>query len=351
MQKEVDKLSRHGKHSLRAYMKHVLCKQLIKGKILTKRSKGHTYQNQHGNKRYDAIWSYNSLKTLKSSANRVATILMENNINQVKDIDQEAIKMLILKEKEQNLGIGTIGSDLTFINHLMIGSNRWNERDRLDKAKINNWFGYNILEKRSTCITNLRYKTLSSDEWIKANYGKYQKYQDEIEFIRATGLRRAELQRFDIIDNQGNIGVITTGKNGKTRYADVDYQKVNVVLNLFGLNKNDLYKVSTIKQLEHLENDFKTQKQNDYYSVHLPSHVPTHIHRAYYAQQMIQELDKNDYTGAKPYQYRKSYPEHDPNEKHTIGAYMASYGAFMKLSNFMGHNRLDVLNHYLGTGR
>lgn len=344
-------MGKHRKRNLKSYMKYVLNEQLTKGKVLTKRSMGHTYQNQHNTTRYDAIWSNQSLKTLTSSANRVATILMENDINQVKDIDQEVIKMLILKEKEQDLSVGTIGSDLTFINHLMIGSNRWTETDRLDKAKINDWFGYNILEKRSTYVTNLRYKTLSSDEWIKVNYGKYQKYQDEIEFVRATGLRRSELQRFDIINNQGNVGVITTGKNGKTRYADVDYQKVNVVLDLFGLNKKDLYKVNTIKQLDRLENKFKTQKQNDYYSVHLPSHVPTHIHRAYYAQQMIQELDRSDYTGSKPYQYREGYPEHDPNEKHTIGAYTASYGAFMKLSNFMGHNRLDVLTHYLGTGR
>ena len=39
------------------------------------------------------------------------------------------------------------------------------------------------------------------------------------------------------------------------------------------------------------------------------------------------------------------------HQNYRIGAYQAQYGAYYQLSKYMGHNRLDVLQSYLGEGR
>ena len=93
--------------------------------------------------------------------------------------------------------------------------------------------------------------------------------------------------------------------------------------------------------------------------------VPTHIHRAAYAQNMIQQLNQQTYTGyrdkiiyyrdglkanGKP-RYSRGTKQINLHDNYKIGTYVAQYGAFYRLSQYMGHNRLDVLQSYLGIGR
>ncbi len=93
--------------------------------------------------------------------------------------------------------------------------------------------------------------------------------------------------------------------------------------------------------------------------------VPTHIFRAEYAQNKLQELNRKQYSGFHEVtKYRRAGHDstgkqlYSPYQKklrdsdsYQIGSYRASYGAFFELSQNMGHNRLDVLNAYLGIGR
>lgn len=316
---------------------------------------------------YQHIYSDKSYKTHLGRARKFADYCKQNSVKKLDEITPEFAKEYLISERNQNLSASTIGADALCINHLMIGGGYWHEKEKLKKAKIAN------MPKRSTSIAKQREKPLTSKEWRERYPSKYAKYECQIDTIRAFGLRRRELTggtskngRDGLGDRSlyrakdGSIWAITQGKGGKIRWTQCRQDLQAKMEELYG------DKIRPISERPHNTAQFKHNLaiNKPFYKPY--SHrIPSHIFRADYAQHKLSELASKTFSGYHVYSYYKraginekgkmTYSRvekyHDLNSSHTIGAFTAPYGAFYKLSNMMGHNRLDVLDSYLGIGR
>lgn len=323
-------------------LKRELYNQFRLGKYLAKIGKGHTYQKQKGRvATHNAIWSQGSFRALKSSAKRVAIFAKKQGYKSVSDLQNtENLKQIFSAETSAGLSAGTQSQDLRLINHVLIGKKLASTQLRKEDVGI---------ARRSNLIAEQRYKSLTSKEWENTHKIAYKHHRAQIEFIRDTGLRRSELSAFKLYKVNDTYEVLTIGKNGKSRFAEVRPGTESAVLEVLG--KPQVPSISTQESQKILKNPayIKSQIQVHGQKIKLSDKIPSHIHRAYYAQQLIQQLANRDYSSTS--YTTRSGVVHGGNEMYQIGEYKAPYGAFMELSEDMGHNRLEVLKNYLGTGR
>ena len=332
--------------NLRHLFRWALFKQVSNGETLTKNGQGHYYQKQHGHANYyKAIWSKNSKKALFESAKRVSDICKKIGVKTLtKDNYRENSRAIFAEEKRQGFSAGTKSQDMRMLNHYLVGQDIIDFRDRLLKKDMN-------IEQRSSDISKQRNKKENSVTWIANHQSLYERWKEPIKFIQDTGLRRTELGGFKLYEVDNQLKVLTIGKNGKTRFADVLDGKENEVMRFSGVSK--IPKISQdqanslIKYKDQAQQAIKGYGQ----SIYLSRNIPSHIHRAYYAQKLVQELDaKNDYSQDTPYISRKG-AVHNAGEDYTIGNYTAQYGAWREVSESLGHNRLEILKNYCGKGR
>lgn len=332
--------------NLRHRFRNEIMKQFRNGKKLIKAGQGHFYQKSrsHGNF-YHAVWSKNSKKALLDSASRTSKIFKELKFSDLdKDNYQARAKAMFDIEKERGYSSGTMSQDMRFLNHYLVGSGVITVKNRLLKKDMG--FG-----SRSSDIGQQRYKNLSSEEWIKENPKKYARWEQPIKFIQDTGLRRSELNGYKLYEVDNQLKALTIGKNGKVRFADVREGKELEVMHFSKVSEVPKISHDQANSLVSNANYAKSVIKNSGQSIYLTKNVPSHIHRAYYAQQLVQELNaKNDYSGEAPYISRRGVV-HNSAENYTVGAYTAQYGAWEEVSRSLGHNRLDVLKNYCGIGR
>lgn len=324
----------------------VLSKQVSNGETLTKNGMGHYYQKQHGHANYyKAIWSKNSKKALFESANRVSKICKTLNIKTLTSKNYlKNSKAIFAEEKKRGLGAGTMSQDMRFLNHYLVGHDVISFKDRLLKKNMD-------IEQRSSDIKQQRNKQENSVTWIKNHSNLFERWKEPIKFIQDTGLRRAELGGYKLYEVDNQLKVLTIGKNGKTRFADVlegkesevmRFSKVSSVPKISQDQANNL-----VKYKDQAQQAIKGYGQ----SIYLSRNIPSHIHRAYYAQKLVQELDaKHDYSQDTPYISRKG-AVHSAGEDYSIGNFTAQYGAWREVSESLGHNRLEILKNYCGKGR
>lgn len=328
--------------NLKQLLTQELYRQVKTGRHLNSIGKGHTYQKTRGRvATHDAIWSKGSFKALKSSAKRVAQFAKDQGFKTISDLQsKENLRQIFSAETSAGLSAGTQSQDLRLINHILIGKKLASTQLRKEDVGI---------ARRSNLIAEQRYKSLTSKEWENTHQIAYKHHKDQIEFIRDTGLRRSELNAFKAFKINDSYKILTVGKNGKSRFAEVRPGTESTVLKVLG--KPQVPSISTQESQKILKNPayIKAQIQAQGQSIKLSDKIPSHIHRAYYAQQLIQQLATRDYSNS-TYTTRSGVV-HSGNEEYTIGAYTAPYGAFMELSKDMGHNRLEVLKNYLGIGR
>lgn len=315
---------------------------------------------------YNRISSDNSYKDHWARAQKFAQWLKANtSIRKMDEISPQTASQYLISQRNAGFSASTIGADALAINHLMIGSGHWQENQRIIKSKIAG------MPKRS--VVHQQYKQFDSKEWRDRNDSTYQKYKDQIDTIRAFGLRRRELTSGTSLAGRDGIGsktifrasngllcVQTMGKGGKLRFAEVRQDMSAQMERKFGSYARP------INQAAHSSRQFRSMiRDNKTFFKPFSHKVPTHIFRADYAQNKLQELNNKQYTGFHDVtKYRRAgvdsngKQQYEPYLKrlndadtYQIGAYKATYGAFFELSQNMGHNRLDVLNAYLGTGR
>lgn len=328
--------------NLKQLLTQELYRQVKTGRHLNSIGKGHTYQKTKGRvATHDAIWSKGSFRALKSSAKRVAEFAKDQGFKRISDLQStENLKQIFSAETAAGLSAGTQSQDLRLINHILIGKKLASSQLRKEDVGI---------ARRSNLIAEQQYKSLTSKEWEDTHRIAYKHHRNQIEFIRDTGLRRSELNAFKLYRVDSTYKVLTIGKNGKSRFAEVRPSTEGAVLNVLG--NPQVPSISTEKAQEILEKPsyIKSQIQSQGQSIKLSDKIPSHIHRAYYAQQLIQQLSQRDYSSTS--YTTRSGVVHNGADMYQIGAYKAPYGAFMELSEDMGHNRLEVLKNYLGTGR
>lgn len=346
-------------------LRHIFRTELIaqqkraKSRDAYKAEKGH-----HAD--YYRIYSYRSYEIHWKRAQTFAQWLKEQTtVRSMDEISREIAIQYLIYQRDRGLSASTIGADALMINHLMIGSRHWRPEERVTKSQIAGMPKRSYLEHRN--------KTLTASEWRERNLEIYQKYRDQIDTLRAFGLRRREsfsvrsqasTQGFGpksiYRGSDGRLEALVRGKGGKIRFAPVRADLADRMEQLYGqyarpahddLLKPDIYK--------------RVTAQNRPFYADMPKSVPAHIFRAEYAQKRLQELDRQSYRGTrtvktyvrdghKPdgsWHWKQSTKNINLSDPWQVGAYKAQYGAFFELSKDLGHNRLDVLRHYLGVGR
>lgn len=367
-------------------LKHEFRSELIRQR--KRGAKGGRYAAKRGSRKnalYDRITSDNSYKIHLSRANKFAEWLKSRGIKKVDQISPEIGRQYLQHDVEKGLSASTIGSDAVMINHLQIGSGRWREADRVVKTQIAD------APKRSYMVGAQRYKQETSREWLHTHSSAYSEHQTEIDTIRAFGLRRHEFTgtaRADhhdgfgtnslYQDKSGNLyALVYQGKGGKARLATCRGDMRDEMLKKWGSNvqKVNSKPINLVKSKTALKAKMGANKA---FYTKISSRIPSHIFRSEYANTRLKELNNRDYsktsfqqtkheriidkkwrtpTGAKRVSYKlnsngkpkwKSYTKRvNGNKSIRIGATHGKIGAYMAVSRDLGHNRLDVLNHYL----
>ena len=341
------------KKSLRHQCIWQIKQQYNRGKHLTSVGKGHSYQKSHGHGAYyHAVWSTRTKTNLISSVTRVSKIVKENDIDihKIADFNTETVTQIMQAENDAGYSSKTMTDDLLAINHVSVGAGKISEDDIFTKKNINDYAGSEIIEKRDNSWSGQRYKLWTASQWIDRNEDKYERWQDTIDFVRGTGLRRSELDSFSVVKDEDDHPwvVVPSGKGGKTRFADIREDLQDSVLSAIDKDIDDLPTVDSDEREKILDDHDHAEAfvRNNEDTINVPHACPTHIFRADYAQNLVKQYDdENDYSNAEPFVSRRGV-EHDADEEHTIGAVTASYGAERDVSVSMGHNRLDVLINY-----
>lgn len=356
-------------------LRHIFRSELIKQRQNGIKTTRQQIKKAHNGKMsdYHHIFSDNSYKKHWSRAQKFAEFCRQNNIKKMEQITPSFAQKYLLYERDQNINgyqgysASTIGSDALMINHLMIGSGHWITGQRIQKSKLPN------MPKRSTLLVKQRQKPMSSREWITAHPHTYAQYKKQIDTIRAFGLRRRELtggsskngrdglgDRSIYQTKDGRLFAIIQGKGGKIRWTECRRDLQSEMKQIYGK------KIRPFSERPKSKADFRHNlKINQPFYRSFDHNMPTHIHRAAYAQHMINQLNQQAYSGFKPQiiyyrdgiklngqvRYSKGIKKINLHDECKIGIYKAQYGAFYQLSKYMGHNRLDVLQSYLGIGR
>ena len=350
-------------------LKHIFRTELILQRKRGKKVSRNTIKKDTNGKYadYTRIYSDKSYATHLGRSKQFADYCKSQNIKNLKQITPEFAQKYLIYQRNRGLSASTIGSDALMINHILIGSGIWKEQQKLQKAKISG------MPKRSMLISKQREKSLTSLEWRQRYPNKYEKYRAQIDTIRAFGFRRRELVGGTSRkgkDGLGNLSLykfkdetlraITQGKGGKVRWT-VCRKDMQAEMEQF---YSSIIRPEAFRPRS--KADFQRNLKENKPFFHPFSHqVPAHIFRAEYAQNMIQELANHHYSGRRSYfyykkiksettgkfQYIKTTRYHDLNSLYQVGEYRASYGAFYQLTDYLGHNRIDVLNAYLGIGR
>ena len=356
-------------------LRHIFRSELIKQRKNGIKTSRQQIKKAHNGKiaDYRHIFSDNSYKKHWARAQKFADFCRKNNIKKMEDITPNFAQRYLLYERDQHVNgyqgysASTIGSDALMINHIMIGSGHWKTNQKLQKSKLPG------MPKRSTLLAKQRQKSMNSREWINTHPHTYAQYKNQIDTIRAFGLRRRELtggtsqngrdglgDRSLYQTKDGRLFAIVQGKGGKIRWTECrqDLQK----------EMKQIYhgKIRPISESPKSKAEFRHNiKNNQPFYRSFDHNVPTHIHRANYAQHMIKQLNQHQFSGTKQKtiyyrngikangktRYSKGVKTINLHQNYRIGTYQAQYGAYYQLSKYMGHNRLDVLQSYLGEGR
>ena len=176
-------------------LRHIFRSILIRQRKTALRTSRQQIKAAHNGKvaDYRHIYSDNSYRKHWSRAQKFADFCKENDVKRLEEITPDFAKKYLIYERDQHINgyngysASTIGADALMLNHIMIGTGHWKAKQRLQKSKLPN------MPKRSTLLSKQRLKPLSSREWISANPRLYMKYKDQIDTIRAFGLRRREI--------------------------------------------------------------------------------------------------------------------------------------------------------------
>ena len=315
---------------------------------------------------YTRIYSYRSYELHWKRAQTFAAWLKEQtNVRSMDQISREIAIQYLVYQRDRGLSASTIGADALMINHLMIGSGHWRPEDRVVKSSIAGMPKRSYLERRT--------KLLTSAEWRQTYPDRYQRHRDEIDTMRAFGLRRREM--FSVRSQaktegfgpqsiyrgaDGRLLALVRGKGGKIRFAPVRLDLASRMEELYGQ-----YAYPATEDLLKKEVYIRHMRANRPFYSEPSSKIPAHIFRAEYAQERLKQLNNQQYQGfrtvktyihdgRKPdgkWRWVPSTKEINLADNWQIGSYKAQYGAFFELSKELGHNRLDVLRHYLGIGR
>ncbi len=166
-----------------------------------------------------------------------------------------------------------------------------------------------------------------------------------MDFVRATGLRRAELEKLRVGDIKDNGQTVTVdvfgGKGGKDRTVTADssyYDMIRQIIdgaateervcNLLDCDRNDLSKYGGCEAGD------EQKKQH-----HIPKRCPMHALRRDFAQTMYARIARDVATLPEKELYRC---------RTDMRGYVYDRAALLAVSQQLGHNRVNIIaEHYM----
>lgn len=297
--------------------------QILRGQLeFGKGRSRHLDKAEHGGHALiDRIYSDNSYKKHMSHAMQFHDFLKANGVNKIHQIEQSDVEEYLEFRKNEGLSHRTIAADVTAINHLLRGNNS-SEHDTYRLSRLG-------IEGNKERINN---RLDRADNSIPSRYNA------QIDFIKATGLRRQELENVGTqslyrVDN--DLYVATRGKGGRIRYTQVNEGAKDDFEAKYGeyiINRQHVSQLPATKQ--EIQNIWR--KQDKLFEDKVPKKYPLHIYRVEYAQIRFNEL-----------QLSGDYRKH--GEIVDVNGFKADKGVFIDLTKNLGHNRIDVLKSYLRT--
>lgn len=289
---------------------------------------------------YDKIYSNNSLHTHISRADQFANWVKETHpeIRKIKDITHDiAGEYLKHQQNGRNLSAWTISADLGMINRILIAQGHW------DKPIVKRDYG--LHSRRQDEVRHNR----AANEYQKQMYDKHlEKYEREIYYGQAFGLRRSELlsnraqhtvaSSKSLYERNGQLYHVTTGKGGRLRVIEcLERHRDRIIADygqyiqpLPGYLQKDILGVEERKQF--LE-DYKGAKK---FFKTIDRNVRIHVNcRQFFANQKLKEIQSQ----------QRFQDENDEIIKVNGKEIYKSEAEF--ISKQLGHNRIDVLQNYV----
>lgn len=273
-----------------------------------------------GHAQLDKIYSKNSWLRHKSAITVFTKYLKEEEgVKNYWGIEKEHVERFLYKMEDEGKRYSTITGYQTAINHILI--------DRPDHKR------YSASELGIEGITERK-----NNFHGKERPELPDRYKEQMELIRATGLRRSEAEKVgtkSMYRCRDNIYVSTIGKGGRPRVAKVLARSADEFQKRYSdyiINVDSRSDIPSTK--EEIEEVYKTQKE--LYIDKIQTKFATHIYRSIYAQELFKELSETS----------KYEPEGITFE---IVGFSGDIGKFREVSKNLGHNRVttELMESYL----
>lgn len=323
------------RQNIQHQLKTELYDQFYRGKG-TSRHEAKIERNEYAH--HDKLYTRSSLKTHLSRAKGFAKWLKESHpeVKELDDISRSIAGEYLQAQQEKGYTTRTIESDMTMINHVQIGRDKWSKEERLTKKE------FNIKPRNKNDIKNNRGQKESN---IKHN----EYHQKVIEFGQAFGLRKSELvpnRQNDLYAVATNsiylkgerIFLITEGKGGRFRTIEALESHQNMIQSEYG---EYIQKVEELPNQEQFRSEYDKEKQ---LFKSISNNARIHVNcRQYYTDQKLNELEK---SGRQFELLSQNKMESGKETYKTNGREMRRDHAQF-VSQQLGHNRIYELKSYV----
>ena len=314
------------------------------------------FKKKHGNQAdYWHVYTYTSYRQHLSAMKQFSKwCVNQKGIWKVAGVNHHLVGEYCNEMRQQGYSAWTIKARITAINHVMVGSNHWLADDAFSATKWNqahaNYYGSGLVQihrKAQAEIINNRQET--AQQWRTEHASVYAANRQVIDTARAFGLRRSELihtihdkpsitSHNFFEDQTGKLyAFVPYGKGGRPRFAQcrqdmqVEMKHYYQPLKINQVSR-DMTKIYEFRD-HWLDYHQEQLNQRDYLFTKYDHRVSFHRQRQEYAQVRLAE------------EQQKSPLEHDYQQ--TIGGVTAYHSQFARVSQDLGHNRVDVLANYL----
>lgn len=262
------------------------------------------------NNRTVGIHSYNTYEAYKSTCKQFTMWAkdMDKGIKNIEDVKEEHIKEFIQDRWQEGYSAYTYSKDL---------------------AGLNKVFNTHIT-KQDCGVPNRSYKDISNNREMKEhhNHINYNNYQREIDMVRATGMRRDNVEKITpntfnykedgtpyqirLCDERKYGGSDWSEKGGRDRIVDIPEQLQERVREIIE---------------EHRDNGYDDNKP---IFEHIPDRLGTHRFRQEFAEMSYNNYLEKYGEGTEIYKGKSEFRDYDR-------------GAIRYATEQLGHNRLDVV--------
>lgn len=285
---------------------------------------------------HDKIYSKKSLDTHVSRTKMFAKWVKQNHpeIKKIDQISKVIVGEYLQSQQDKGLSAWTLSADLTALNHVAIGTGVW------DKSISKSEFG---IKKRSLSdVKNNRGDKATDKHWSNSN-----RYEKETFVGQAFGLRRSELvpsssNRGYAVTNQSlykvnkKVYCATFGKGSRYRTVECLKSHQNQIEQMYGqyiIEVDRLPKSSEFKEI-------RQQGEALFNSISRSVNIHQNC-RQYYANAKLEELQQEN-------RYYEVQEQNRPDlETYRCNGQQIDRGHAQFISQQLGHNRLDVLKHYI----